>query len=88
MVVVSLYVFVLMRHPETSPSLSPVVGSRHGAARALGSISQPRIFDGHGDQLSALSNLRVKGNRIEWISTEPLPADTAPLWSSMAVDAP
>ncbi|MET0452625.1 MAG: amidohydrolase family protein [Mycobacterium sp.] len=34
-----------------------------------------RIFDGHSDQLSAPSNVRVKGNRIERISTEPLPAD-------------
>lgn len=32
-----------------------------------------RIFDGHGDRLSAPSHVRVKGNRIERISSEPLP---------------
>lgn len=32
-----------------------------------------KIFDGHSDRLSAPSNVRVKGNRIERISTEALP---------------
>lgn len=32
-----------------------------------------KIFDGHSDRLSAPSNVRVKGNRIERISTESLP---------------
>ncbi|WP_082939868.1 metal-dependent hydrolase family protein [Mycolicibacterium peregrinum] len=36
-----------------------------------------KIFDGHSDRLSAPSNVRVKGNRIERISTEELPADPA-----------
>lgn len=36
-----------------------------------------KIFDGHSDRLSAASNVRVKGNRIERISTEELPADPA-----------
>ncbi|WP_082931862.1 metal-dependent hydrolase family protein [Mycolicibacterium setense] len=36
-----------------------------------------KIFDGHSDRLSAPSNVRVKGNRIDRISTEPLPADPA-----------
>jgi imidazolonepropionase-like amidohydrolase len=34
-----------------------------------------RIFDGHSDKLSAPSNVLVKGNRIEKISTEALPAE-------------
>ncbi|WP_243858483.1 amidohydrolase family protein [Mycobacterium sp. DL440] len=34
-----------------------------------------KIFDGQADRLSAPSNVRVKGNHIEQISTEPLPAD-------------
>lgn len=33
-----------------------------------------RIFDGRGDRLSAPSHVRVKGNRIEQISADPLPA--------------
>lgn len=36
-----------------------------------------KIFDGHSDRLSAPSNVRVKGNRIERISAEPLPPDPA-----------
>ncbi|MEW2481151.1 amidohydrolase family protein [Mycobacterium sp. NPDC049093] len=36
-----------------------------------------KIFDGHSDRLSAPSNVRVKGNRIERISTAELPADPA-----------
>lgn len=36
-----------------------------------------KIFDGHSDRLSAPSNVRVKGNRIELISTDALPADPA-----------
>lgn len=36
-----------------------------------------KIFDGHSDRLSAPSNVRVKGNRIERISTDALPADPA-----------
>jgi imidazolonepropionase-like amidohydrolase len=34
-----------------------------------------RIFDGHSDKLSAPSNVLVRGNRIEKISTEALPAE-------------
>lgn len=34
-----------------------------------------RIFDGHSATLSPPSNVRIRGNRIERISTEALPAD-------------
>ncbi|MBP2453644.1 metal-dependent hydrolase family protein [Mycolicibacterium lutetiense] len=40
-------------------------------------FSNVKIFDGHSDRLSAPSNVRVKGNRIERISTDALPADPA-----------
>src|SRR5689334_18146082 len=43
-----------------------------GAGREFRNV---RIFDGHSDKLSAPSNVLVKGNRIDKISTEALPAE-------------
>lgn len=48
---------------------------RGGAQVRSTDFRDVRIFDGHSDQLSAPSNVRVKGNRIERISTGPLPAE-------------
>ena len=59
--------------PTTSPS--PSETSRKGPAAGATEFRNVRIFDGHSDQLSAPSNVRVKGNRIERISTDPLPAE-------------
>lgn len=44
-----------------------------GAKVATTDFRNVKIFDGHSDRLSAPSNVRVKGNRIERISTEALP---------------
>ena len=59
--------------PTTSPS--PSETSRKGPAAGATEFRNVRIFDGHNDQLSAPSNVRVKGNRIQRISTDPLPAE-------------
>ncbi|MBU9764060.1 amidohydrolase family protein [Mycobacterium sp. TNTM28] len=48
-----------------------------GQGPAVTDFRNVRIFDGHSDQLSAPSNVRIKGNRIERISTEALPAESA-----------
>lgn len=48
-----------------------------GAAVTTTDFRNVKIFDGHSDRLSAPSNVRVKGNRIELISTDALPADPA-----------
>lgn len=63
--------------PETSPSPSPSPTPALDTGPQVSSTDfrNVRIFDGHSDQLTAPSNVRVKGNRIEQISTEPLPAD-------------
>lgn len=44
-----------------------------GAGLATTDFHNVKIFDGHSDRVSAPSNVRVKGNRIERISTEALP---------------
>lgn len=59
--------------PETAPGSPPPAPDQEPAAR-LTDFRNVRIFDGHGDRLSEPSNVRVKGNRIERISTDPLPA--------------
>lgn len=59
-------------HPEPSPAApAPVPGQKPQAV----DFRNVRIFDGHSDKLSAPSNVRVVGNRIEKISTEALPAE-------------
>ena len=59
-------------HPEPSPAApAPVPGHKPQAVE----FRNVRIFDGHSDKLSAPSNVRVVGNRIEKISTEALPAE-------------
>jgi imidazolonepropionase-like amidohydrolase len=50
----------------------PVPGQTIPAAVEFRNV---RIFDGHGDRLSAPSNVLVRGNRIEMISTEVLPTE-------------
>ncbi|MCV7204018.1 hydrolase [Mycolicibacterium peregrinum] len=58
-------------------SRQPPAPPATGAGVATTDFRNVKIFDGHSDRLSAPSNVRVKGNRIERISTEELPADPA-----------
>lgn len=58
--------------PQPEPSQPPP-----GKTAPAIEFHNVRIFDGHSDKLSAPSNVRVTGNRIEKISTDPLPADPA-----------
>lgn len=51
----------------------PVLGGETPAAVEFRNV---RIFDGHSDKLSAPSNVLVKGNRIDTISTEALPVES------------
>jgi imidazolonepropionase-like amidohydrolase len=72
---------------ETSPAGSaepgrpaetgPPAPAPPAANMATTDFRNVKIFDGHSDRLSAPSNVRVKGNRIERISTDALPADPA-----------
>ncbi|WP_102142791.1 metal-dependent hydrolase family protein [Mycobacterium hubeiense] len=59
--------------PPESPAAGP--GSDERPDAPVTDIRDVRIFDGHSDRLSAPSNVRVKGNRIARISTDPLPAE-------------
>lgn len=59
--------------PETSPE-APSNTGEDTADRAT-DFRNVRIFDGRGDRLSAPSNVRVRGNRIERITTDPLPTE-------------
>ena len=45
------------------------------ASEAVTLFQNVRIFDGKSSTLSALSHLLVRGNKIEKISTTPLPVD-------------
>jgi imidazolonepropionase-like amidohydrolase len=60
--------------PEKSSAGPGPAPAREPAANSV-EFRNVRIFSGHGDRLSAPSNVRVKGNRIEQISTDPLPAE-------------
>lgn len=60
--------------PETAPA-APAPTPDEGTAVRVTDFRDVRIFDGRSDRLWAPSNVRVKGNRIERISTDPLPAD-------------
>jgi imidazolonepropionase-like amidohydrolase len=60
--------------PEASPA-SPTPAPDEGPAARITDFRDVRIFSGRGDRLSAPSNVRVKGNRIERMSTDPLPAE-------------
>lgn len=62
--------------PEKSAQ-TPPAPPPPAAGVAITDFRNVKIFDGHSDRLSAPSNVRVKGNRIERISTEELPADPA-----------
>ena len=57
----------------------PSVGATPAPDRPRGTVSTEfrnvRIFDGRSDRLSARSNVRVKRNRIDRISTGPLPPE-------------
>ncbi|MHC9291369.1 amidohydrolase family protein [Mycobacterium sp. LTG2003] len=64
--------------PTASPSERPPDGPSVSGIDSAGRITEfrnVRIFDGRGDRLSAPSNVRVKGNRIERITTDPLPTE-------------
>ena len=41
-----------------------------------------RVFDGKSSTLSAPTNVLVRGNKIEKISSTPFPLTVAPTWSS------
>src|SRR5947209_19397360 len=63
-----------------SPTGTPADGKPPGdapkvPAPMMTDFRNVRIFDGHSDKLSAPSNVRVKGDVIERISTDPLPAE-------------
>src|SRR5215472_10900944 len=51
---------------------SPSVTGNTGSVTLFSNV---RIFDGKSDKLSAPSNVLVRGNVIEKISTTPLPTD-------------
>ncbi|MGV0815960.1 amidohydrolase family protein [Mycolicibacterium boenickei] len=61
--------------PAPAPESSPAEPAPPSTAVTVTDFRNVKIFDGHSDKLSAPSNVRVKGNRIEKISTEALPAD-------------
>jgi imidazolonepropionase-like amidohydrolase len=73
--------------PEPSPS-DPAPAPAQGRADPVAALSTEfhnvRVFDGHSDTLSALSNVRVTGNRIERISPGPLPV--APRGTATVID--
>ncbi|MGV9797942.1 amidohydrolase family protein [Mycobacterium sp. NPDC003449] len=62
---------------DAAPGKSPAAPSApaRGGDEPATEFRDVRIFDGHTDRLSAPSRVRVRGNRIERISTEPLPAE-------------
>lgn len=55
------------------PGLAPAAAAQAAARVTL--FSNVRIFDGKSDTLSAPSNVLVRGNKIEKISTDPIPTD-------------
>jgi hypothetical protein len=59
----------------TAADGQPPGGAPKVPAPAMTDFHNVRIFDGHSDRLSAPSNVRVKGDVIERISTDPLPAE-------------
>ncbi len=69
------------RRPDllTALALLAVLVSPHAhadtTAPAAVLFENVRIFDGRGDALSAPANVLVRGNRIERISTAPIPVD-------------
>lgn len=58
------------RPADSAPAAGPPA-----AGEAVTDFHNVKIFDGHSDRLSAPSNVRVKGNRIERISTAALPEE-------------
>ena len=71
------------RPPPDTPVAGPTPTTNPPSAGST-EFRDVRIFDGDGDQLSAPSNVLVKGNRIERISTDPLPV--APGGNTVVVD--
>ncbi len=65
--------------PESAGPAAPTESRQPPPATAAGEaitdFRNVKIFDGHSDRLSAPSNVRIKGNRIERISTEALPEE-------------
>jgi imidazolonepropionase-like amidohydrolase len=57
---------------QQAPSAAP---SSTSAAAAVTLFQNVRIFDGRSGTLSAPRNVLVRGNRIERISTDPIPTD-------------
>lgn len=54
-------------------NVEPAAPAAQGAPVTL--FSNVRIFDGKSDKLSAPSHVLIRGNKIEKISTEPIPTD-------------
>jgi imidazolonepropionase-like amidohydrolase len=65
---------LLLAAAIASPSASHAQGDPQ-ASGAVTLFENVRIFDGRGTALSAPSNVLVRGNRIETISTAPIPVD-------------
>ncbi|CQD04843.1 hypothetical protein BN970_00841 [Mycolicibacterium conceptionense] len=63
-------------HPAESTQAAPPAPP--APATAVTDFRNVKIFDGHSDRLSAPSNVRVKGNRIQRISTERCPTSRGP----------
>src|SRR5215472_663571 len=56
-------------------AVGPSVHAQDAAPASVTVFSNVRIFDGKSSQLSPPSNVLVRGNKIEKISTSPIPAD-------------
>lgn len=59
----------------TGQEASPAPAAANKPAPHVTLFSNVRIFDGKSDSLSAPSNVLVRGNKIEKISTDPIPTD-------------
>jgi imidazolonepropionase-like amidohydrolase len=53
----------------------PLKGQDAAAAPHVTLFQNVRIFDGKSDKLTALSNVLVRSNRIEKVSSDPIPID-------------
>ncbi|HEY1490899.1 MAG TPA: amidohydrolase family protein, partial [Verrucomicrobiae bacterium] len=66
---------LLMRVVLILCAVDSAVQAQDAASASVTVFSNVRIFDGKSDQLSPPSNVLVRGNRIEKISTDPIPVD-------------
>src|SRR5215472_8517840 len=66
---------LLMGAVLTLSAVDPLLQAQDAARESITVFSNVRIFDGKSSQLSPASNVLVRGNKIEKISTSPIPAD-------------